>query len=65
MANQSRIPIADACLRLRQTYHQVRALLFKGEVKGGKDEFGRFYVDRAALERLEKQRTGKRGNRGS
>ena len=41
----NRIPLADAALRLSLTYHQVRALVLRGALKGGRDEHGRFYVD--------------------
>ena len=51
MPNPNRIPLADAAFRRGISYQQVRTMLFKGELKGGKDEFGRFFVDRAALER--------------
>ena len=55
MSKRDRIPLADAAYRLSMTYHQARALVLKGELKGGRDEFGRFIVERADLERLKKE----------
>lgn len=49
---RSRIPLTEAAYRAGLTYHQVRALVLRGALKGGRDEFGRFYVDRPDLERL-------------
>ena len=39
-----RIPLADAALRSRLTYHQIRNLLLSGEIRGGRDAFGRLFV---------------------
>jgi hypothetical protein len=41
--------LAEAALALGRTYHQVRAMVLRGELKGGRDRAGRFYVERAAL----------------
>ncbi len=46
---QRRIPITDAALRLGETYQQVRNKLLRRTLKGGRDEFGRLYVDGADL----------------
>jgi hypothetical protein len=43
------ITLAEAALALGQTYHQVRAMVLRGELKGGRDRAGRFFVERAAL----------------
>jgi len=48
----NRLPLADAALRLQLTYHQVRALVLRGALGGGRDELGRFYVDARALQRF-------------
>ncbi len=40
----TRLPLSEAALRLGLTYHQVRERLLRGELPGGRDEFGRFYV---------------------
>lgn len=45
-----RIPLSEAAIRLGLTYHQVRQRVFRGELPGGRDEFGRFYVDGEAVE---------------
>ncbi|MDQ2889957.1 MAG: hypothetical protein M3R65_05310 [Gemmatimonadota bacterium] len=39
-----KLSIAQAALRLGLTYQQVRAKLLAGELPGGEDERGRFYV---------------------
>ncbi len=41
---EERLSIAQAALRLGLTYQQVRAKLLAGELEGGEDERGRFYV---------------------
>jgi hypothetical protein len=43
------VTLAEAALALGRTYHQVRALVLRGELRGGRDRAGRFYVERAAL----------------
>jgi hypothetical protein len=42
---EKRIPLSDAALALGLTYHQCRARVLSGDLKGGKDDFGRLYVD--------------------
>ena len=44
MARSHRLSLADYALREGLTYHQVRARLLRGELKGGKDELGRYYI---------------------
>ena len=58
----NRLSLADAALRLQLTYHQVRALVLRGALRGGRDELGRFYVDARALQRFlsRSQRPGAR-----
>ena len=46
------VPISVAAFRLGMTYHQVRAQVLQGRIKGGKDDFGRFYVDSRDVDRL-------------
>ena len=60
MAN-NRFSLADAALRLQLTYHQVRALVLRGTLPGGRDELGRFYVDAQALSRFKRQIARRRG----
>jgi hypothetical protein len=43
------IPMAEAALALGLTYHQVRALVLQGKLRGGRDRSGRYYVEGAAL----------------
>ena len=45
----TRIPLSEAALRLGLTYHQVRQRLFRGELPGGRDQYGRFYVEADAV----------------
>ena len=63
MSGSDRIPIADAAYRLAMTYHQVRTLLFRRKLRGGKDEFGRFYVDARDLERFASTRSKRQTER--
>ena len=61
------LSLARAALRLSLTYHQVRAMLLRGELRGGQDDNGRFYVDAADVERFRSSassRAGKRRARG-
>jgi len=54
--------LSDAALRLGLTYHQVRQKVFQGELRGGRDEHGRFYVDGAELDKLAPRKSRKRSN---
>jgi hypothetical protein len=40
-----RLSLTDYALRERLSYHQARTRLLRGELVGGKDEFGRFFVE--------------------
>jgi len=51
-----RMPLAAAALKLSLTYQQVRTLLLRGHLGGGRDEFGRFYVHAAEVERFTRER---------
>lgn len=51
----NRFSLTDAALRLQLTYHQVRALVLRGALRGGRDELGRFYVDARALHRFQRK----------
>jgi hypothetical protein len=46
-----RLSLAHAGLQLGLTYHQVRSLLLRGELAGGLDENGHYWVDAAAVAR--------------
>jgi hypothetical protein len=50
-----RIPITEAALRLSLSYQQVRHRILTGQLRGGRDQFGRFYVEAAEIERLLRQ----------
>ena len=61
---RGRFPITDAALRLGETYQQVRTKLLRGELKGGRDEFGRLYVDATCLRRVRRLAPLKRRRKG-
>jgi len=43
------LPISEAARRLGLDYQQCRAQLLKGALSGGRDAFGRLYVDESAI----------------
>jgi hypothetical protein len=45
------LSLSRAALRLNLTYHQVRSLVLRGDLEGGQDESGRFFVATADLDR--------------
>jgi hypothetical protein len=47
-----RLPITEAALRLRMSYHKVRELVLTGKLGGGRDEAGRLYASATAVEQL-------------
>lgn len=55
-----RMPLADYALRTGMSYHQVRAKLLRGELRGGKDEYGHFYVEAVETEDLKRRRVKNR-----
>ena len=48
------VPLSVAALELRKTYHRVRELVMLGDLPGGRDEHGHWYVERAALDRAKR-----------
>ena len=44
-----RLSLAQAALRLGCTYDQVRRMVLRGELAGGQDEAGRWYVVAEAI----------------
>lgn len=46
----SRLGIMDAALQLRVSYNVVRRMVLVGQLEGGKDEHGRWYVDAPSLD---------------
>lgn len=46
----ARVPLSVAGLKLRLSYWGVRNLVMRGEIEGARDEYGRWFVDREALE---------------
>lgn len=68
MGGGTRVPLTEAALKLELTYHQVRALVLRGELAGGRDEYGHWYVSAAAVRRFlgngsSKRRSGDRPHR--
>ena len=51
-----RVPITDAAMRLSLTYHSTRNLVLSGKLAGGRDNYGRFYVEEAAIRRILRER---------
>jgi hypothetical protein len=47
-----RLPLSQAAIRLGRDYQQVRRLLLRGTLVGGRDEFGRFFVEEESVDRL-------------
>lgn len=43
------VPISEAARQLGLDYQQCRAQLLKGVLSGGRDAFGRLYVDASAI----------------
>ena len=56
---EQRLSITQAALRLGLTYHQVRAQLLTGELRGGEDDRGRFYVTVPARDGTDAQQAEK------
>jgi len=48
---EARVPLSVAAMRLGLDYQQCRKRLLSGQLAGGRDEFGRWYVLEAALAR--------------
>lgn len=46
----TRLGIMEAALQLRASYDVVRRMVLVGQLEGGKDEHGRWYVDASSLE---------------
>jgi hypothetical protein len=47
-----RLPLSEAAIRLGRDYQQVRRLVLRGTLAGGRDEFGRLYVDEESVDRF-------------
>lgn len=43
------VPITEAARLLGLDYQQCRRLVLRGELAGGRDEFGRLFASRAAI----------------
>lgn len=54
-AQQTRIPLSRACLRVKKSYNQLRRLLALRLVTGGFDENIGYYVNSSDVERLEEE----------
>ena len=44
-----KLPLSEAAIRLHRDYQQVRRLVMRGTLAGGRDEFGRLYVEEESL----------------
>lgn len=59
-----RTPLADAAMKLGLSYSQARNMLFRGELKGGRDKYGRLFVTSSEVRRLlAESRASSRGPR--
>lgn len=52
------VPVSPAATRLRMTREKLIRRIQLGAIAGGQDESGRWYVDREALERAARGRSG-------
>jgi len=50
------VPLTDAALRLGVSYWPARDMLFRGQLRGGKDLRGRYYVDPELLREVAEER---------
>lgn len=48
----AKIPLADAAMRLGIGYHRARNMLFRKELEGGRDRYGRLFVSSREVQRL-------------
>jgi len=55
MTASRQLPLAVAAHRLGMTYHQVRALVLRGDLTGGQDDQGRWYALGTAVARLQRR----------
>ena len=62
---RNRVSLAQAGLDLGLSYHQVRTRLLRGDLRGGLDERGHFYIERADLERVLRARARRRRSHGT
>jgi hypothetical protein len=46
----TRLGIMEAALQLRVSYDVLRRMVLVGQLEGGKDEHGRWYVDASSLD---------------
>ena len=52
-----KLSIAQAGTALRRSYNQILRLLMLGQLKGGQDEHGRWYVDADDVQRIALERS--------
>jgi hypothetical protein len=56
------ISVSDAALKLGVSYWRARDMLLRGDLQGGKDERGRYYVDQTSLNRMRKRQRAAASN---
>jgi hypothetical protein len=56
--------LADAALQLELTYQKARGRVLSGELRGGRDAFGRWYVEAKSLAAAKAARFEKSKPRG-
>lgn len=47
-----KVPLPDAALKLGLSYSQARNMLFRGELKGGRDRYGHLFIASSEVRRL-------------
>jgi hypothetical protein len=65
MPASRQLPLAVAAHRLGKTYHQLRAMVLRRDLRGGQDDQGRWYADAAAVARLQRRHTIRGAGRGA
>ncbi len=53
------IPLSEAGLRLGLDYQQCRRLVLTGRLAGGRDGFGRLYVNEASVSKILRDTAGR------
>jgi hypothetical protein len=48
----AKVPLAAAAMKLGLSYSQARNMLFRGEVKGGRDRYGHLFIANSEVRRL-------------
>jgi hypothetical protein len=58
MDARRQLPLAVAAHALGMTYHRLRALVLRGDLKGGQDAQGRWYAEAAGVAQYKRRQAG-------